>query len=114
PGLTHPATPVSSKSSRHTPIEGDLSMSKKLRMLAAAAVLASAAIATPAPSASAWDFNPGYWKNHTSAWPGMATSKTGVTMNLSPSTRVGDVFPGANVIADCTPLQAPHRGRGTR
>jgi hypothetical protein len=88
-------------------------MSKKLRMLAAAAVLASAAIATQAPSASAWDCTPGYWKNHTSAWPGMATSKTGVTMNLSPSTRVGDVFPGANVTADWTLLQALQGGGGT-
>jgi hypothetical protein len=76
-------------------------MSKKLRMLAAAAVLASAAIATQAPSASAWDCTPGYWKNHTSAWPGMATSKT------------GDVFPGANVTADWTLLQALQGGGGT-
>jgi len=85
-------------------------MSKKLRMLAAAAVLASAAIATQAPSASAWDCTPGYWKNHASVWPGMATSKTGVTMNLSPSTRVGDVFPGANVTANWTLLQALQGG----
>jgi hypothetical protein len=75
-------------------------------MLAAVAVLASAAIATQAPSASAWDCTPGYWKNHTSVWPGMATSKSGATLNLSPSTRVGDVFPGAKVTADWTLLQA--------
>ena len=61
-------------------------------MLAVAAALAAAVIAAQAPAASAWDCTPGYWKNHTSAWPGVATSKSGATFNLSPSTRVGDAF----------------------
>lgn len=88
-------------------------MSKKVRMLAVAAALAAAVIAAQAPAASAWDCTPGYWKNHTSVWPGMATSKSGVTMNLSPSTRVGDVFPGAKVTADWTLLQALQGGGGS-
>jgi hypothetical protein len=87
-------------------------MSKKVRLLAVAAAVAAAVIAAQAPAASAWDCTPGYWKNHTSVWPGTVTSKNGVTMNLSPSTRVGDVFPGAKVTADWTLLQALQGGGG--
>ena len=105
-------------------------MSKKLRMLAAAAVLASAAIATQAPSASAWDCTPGYWKNHTENWQeakptGLFSAKfsdgtsgvlVGVTLEQALAGGGGPGVAGAELIlaraATASYLNAAHEGLG--
>jgi hypothetical protein len=88
-------------------------MITRLRLFAVAVLAASAVLAAQAPSASAWDCTPGYWKNHVDTWPGLVTSASGAQLNLSPDTKVGDLFAGANVTKDKTLLEALQGGGGT-
>jgi len=59
--------------------------------------------------------SPGYWKNHTGAWPTIYTIE-GVDYTLSPNTHIGDVFPGlkSNDYNNVTLLAALQTGGGGR